>query len=126
MRISDWRSDVCSSDLHRHESFGFENANSLANRRSRYFEFGDEMRFGRQRVAVDQFAANDGVAYLPRDEFRSLGNPDGLRIAKIADGNCDKSVRPVTFIFSFSTRERVVSGTSVSFRFNPGSTRLIN
>src|SRR3546814_9389967 len=60
------------------------------------------MRFGRQRVAVDQFAANDGVAYLPRDEFRSPGNPDGLRIATIADGNCDKSVRQVKFLFGFS------------------------
>nr|WP_260583677.1 hypothetical protein [Sphingopyxis sp. PET50] len=80
---------------HGDQPFGFENADGLANRRARYLELGDQVRFSRKRVPVDQLAADDGIADLLRDKFRGLGNTYGRGIAAIADRYCNESVRQV-------------------------------
>src|SRR3546814_10200150 len=69
MRISDWSSDVCSSDLnqHGHGYGGIDDAGAA--------EQGDQ-QVGRQRRGqdVDQVVAQQDGAEQPRSEERRVGN----------------------------------------------------
>ncbi len=60
------------------EAFGFEDADSLANRRAGHLEFGDQVGFRRQRVAIRQFPPDDRIADPLGDQFGRLSAEDPL------------------------------------------------
>src|SRR3546814_11445498 len=67
MRISDWSSDVCSSDLHRH---GFECARIDQSADHRLADLGERGEFAHQPLPVADLIERDGALRRhPRGQF---------------------------------------------------------
>src|SRR3546814_20981864 len=96
MRISDWSSDVCSSDLGVHRPGAAQAAFRLGDLRRRRLDPGPDLRHGAADAAGD--AAGAGGAF---DLRRRDPGPDR------------------------GARKRVVSGKSVSVRVDLGGSRII-
>src|SRR3546814_11763824 len=103
MRISDWSSDVCSSDL-------IERFDAAIERQQRVDFKRDQIRTERQRRVADR-----------GDDLRQRGAIDGRRAAEAVEQ------RTATQLAQHLQRDRksVVSGKSVSVRVDLGGRRII-
>src|SRR3546814_13736333 len=107
MRISDWSSDVCSSDLQHEDAV----------------DFGHRML---DRALDAQGSSLDGIPSAVLDRFLEVSKLKRLEelLSDIALGNRMPDVVASQLLAS-RDRKRVVEGKSVSVRVDPGGTRSI-
>src|SRR3546814_14959862 len=122
MRISDWSSDVCSSDL----IFAARVDRQGDGQRTVVNGAGDQRGVAHQRAEPDVAGADDGVARQP-DRI----GPAAERVAAAVVADLPLDLAPGTgfggaAFGSFDARKRVVSGQMWSVRFDIGGARTIN
>src|SRR3546814_15018834 len=119
MRISDWSSDVCSSDLQRVAGNDREIPALVVERGGRAHrdleDFGDQgFRNGLVEEAANRAASDDNVIETGCARHVAFTRPSG------AAARAGPRFRPAR-----SDRKSVVSGKSVSVRVDPGGGRII-